>query len=415
MSTQFDQDLQLIFQKLTENAEVKKALAFLEQDAQNTIAQQKELVVVEAPTFQEEKRSLYYAKMLEQAGLQDVQHDERWNVWGKIYGTGKTGKCILLEGHLDTVFGWGDVKEVIEKDGKIYAPGICDDTRALAANLSVVRALVNHNIKPYHDIMIAGTAAEEGMGAMSGMKHLVNSKADEIIAAISIDGPSNDVIYYNGTGMINYDVTYTGPGGHAYLAFGTPSALHAMGRAIAALGDMQTPQTPKTTYTVSLAKAGQAIHGIAQEANFKINMRSDSAAVLAELEAQAIEIFKQAAEQENARWGKPDTIQVKFEKILNVPAGSQPDDCRMLQAAKLATLSMGITPRPLLGGCTNTNMPIAIGIPAITYGRGGTEYGTHTVNEWFDPTGVHVCEQKSLLLLLALAGLTGVTEAPSLK
>ena len=414
MSTQFDQDLQLIFQKLTENLEVKKALTFLEQDAKNTIEQQKELVVVEAPTFQEEKRSRYYAKMLEQAGLQDVQHDDRWNVWGKIYGSGNTGKCILLEGHLDTVFGWGDVKEVVEKDGKIYAPGICDDTRALAANLSVVRALVNHELRPYHDIMIAGTVAEEGMGGMGGMKYLVNNKAEEIIAAISIDGPSNDVIYYNGTGMINYDVTYTGPGGHAYLAFGTPSALHAMGRAVAALGDMQVPTVPKTTYTVSLAKAGQAIHGIAQEANFKINMRSDSGEVLADLEAKAVEIFKQAAEQENTRWGRPDTIKVKFEKILNVPAGSQPDDCRMLQAAKLATLALGITPRPLLGGCTNTNMPIAIGIPAITYGRGGTEYGTHTVNEWFDPTGVHVCEQKSLLLLLALAGLTGVTEAPKL-
>ena len=414
MNTQFDQDLQLIFQKLSKNSEVKKALAFLEQDAPNTIAQQKELVVVEAPTFQEEKRSRYYAKMMEQAGLQDVQHDANWNVWGKIYGTGNTGKCILLEGHLDTVFGWGDVKEVVEKDGKLYAPGICDDTRALAANLSVVRALLNHDIRPYHDIMIAGTAAEEGLGAMSGMRYLVNSKADEIIAAISIDGPSNDAIYYNATGMINYDVTYTGPGGHAYLAFGTPSAVHAMGRAIAALGDMPTPQVPKTTYTVSLAKGGQAIHGIAQEANFKINMRSDSAQVLSELESKALAIFAQAAEQENARWGRPDAIKVKVEQILNVPAGSQPDDCRMLQAAKLATLAFGITPRPLLGGCTNTNMAIAIGIPAITYGRGGAEYGTHTVNEWFDPTGVHVCEQKSLLLLLALAGLTGVTEPPQL-
>lgn len=415
MNTKFDQDLQVIFQSLLANSEVKKALSFLEKDAHNTIAQQKELVMVEAPTFQEETRSRYYAKMLEQAGLKDVQMDDRYNVWGKIYGTGNTGKCILLEGHLDTVFNFGDVKEVVEKDGKLYAPGICDDTRALVANLSVIRALVQHDIKPYHDIMVAGTASEEGMGAMSGMQYLVNHKAEEIIAAISIDGPSNDVIYYNATGMINYDVTYNGPGGHAYLAFGTPSALHAMGRAIAALGDMQVPTTPKTTYTVSLAKAGQAIHGIAQEANFKINMRSDDAQTLADLESRAVSIFKQAAEQENTRWGKPDSITVKIEKILNVPAGQQSEDCRILQAAKLATMSLGITPRPLLGGCTNTNMAIARNIPAITYGRGGIEYGTHTLGEWFDPTGVHICEQKSLLLLLALAGLTGVTTATCLK
>lgn len=415
MNTKFDQDLQVIFQSLLANSEVKKALSFLEKDAHNTIAQQKELVMVEAPTFQEETRSRYYAKMLEQAGLKDVQMDDRYNVWGKIYGTGNTGKCILLEGHLDTVFNFGDVKEVVEKDGKLYAPGICDDTRALVANLSVIRALVQHDIKPYHDIMVAGTASEEGMGAMSGMQYLVNHKVEEIIAAISIDGPSNDVIYYNATGMINYDVTYNGPGGHAYLAFGTPSALHAMGRAIAALGDMQVPTTPKTTYTVSLAKAGQAIHGIAQEANFKINMRSDDAQTLADLESRAVSIFKQAAEQENTRWGKPDSITVKIEKILNVPAGQQSEDCRILQAAKLATMSLGITPRPLLGGCTNTNMAIARNIPAITYGRGGIEYGTHTLGEWFDPTGVHICEQKSLLLLLALAGLTGVTTATCLK
>lgn len=414
MTTAFDNDLELIFQKLTSDGLVKQALAFLEQDAPNAVAQQKELVLIEAPTFEEKQRSLHYAQMLKEAGLQDVTIDEKFNVYGKIYGTGQTGNCILLEGHLDTVFSFGTVKEVIEKDGKLHAPGICDDTRALAANLSVLRALVGTGLRPYHDIMIAGTVAEEGLGAMSGMKYLVNNRKEEILAAISIDGPSNDVMYFNATGMINYDVTYTGPGGHAYLAFGTPSAVQAMGRAIAALSDMQVPEIPKTTFTVSLASGGQAIHGIAQSANFKINMRSDSAEALAQLEKQALAIFQHGADAENARWHKPDTIKVAFSKIMDVPAGSQPENCRIVQAAKLATLACGIKPQPRLGGCTNSNMPIALGIPAVTLGRGGAEYGTHTVDEWFDPTGVHVCEQKSLLLLLALAGLTDVTSAPQL-
>lgn len=414
MTTGFDQDLELIFQKLTADGQVRQALAFLEQDAPQTIAQQKELVLIEAPTFHEEDRSGHYAQLLREAGLQDVVIDDKFNVYGKIYGSGNTGKCILLEGHLDTVFGFGSVHEVIEKDGRLYAPGICDDTRALAANLSVIRALAGCGLKPYHDIMVAGTVAEEGLGAMSGMKHLVAAKGAEILAAISIDGPSNDVMYFNATGMINYDVTYSGPGGHAYLAFGTPSAVQAMGRAIAALSDMQVPEVPKTTFTVSLASGGQAIHGIAQSANFKINMRSDSAEVLAQMEQQALAAFQLGADAENARWGKPGVVQVAFTKIMDVPAGSQPENCRMVQAAKLATLACGITPQPRLGGCTNSNMPIASGIPAVTLGRGGTEYGTHTLDEWFDPAGVHVCEQKSLLLLLALAGLTGVTEAPQL-
>lgn len=324
MTTAFDKDLELIFQKLTSDRQVKQALDFLKQDAPNTIAQQKELVVIEAPTFQEKQRSLHYAQMLKAAGLQDVTIDEKFNVYGKIYGSGKTGKSVLLEGHLDTVFSFGTVTDVIEKDGKLYAPGICDDTRALAANLSVIRALVNSGLRPHHDIMIAGTAAEEGLGAMSGMKYLVNNKAEEILAAISIDGPSNDVMYFNATGMINYDVTYTGPGGHAYLAFGTPSAVQAMGRAIAALSDMQVPETPKTTFTVSLANGGQAIHGIAQSANFKINMRSDSAEVLAQMEQQALTIFQQGANAENARWQKPGAVKVTFSKIMDVPARRQP-------------------------------------------------------------------------------------------
>lgn len=187
-----------------------------------------------------------------------------------------------------------------------------------------------------------------------------------------------------------------------------------MGRAIAALSDMQVPETPKTTFTVSLANGGQAIHGIAQSANFKINMRSDSAEVLAQMEQQALAIFQQGADAENARWQKPGAVKVTFSKIMDVPAGSQSENCRMVQAAKLATLACGITPQPRLGGCTNSNMPIAVGIPAVTLGRGGAEYGTHTVDEWFDPAGVYVCEQKSLLLLLALAGLTDVTAAPQL-
>jgi len=400
----FRQDLVQIFDTLRNQDKVKTALNFLQQDAANTIAQQKQLVVIEAPTFQEEKRSKAYAQMLQEAGLKDIQTDDRHNVWGKIYGYGKTGKAVLLEGHLDTVFQYGAVKSIIEKDGKLHAPGICDDTRALAANLSVLRAFLKQEIIPYHDIIIAGTVSEEGLGAMSGMKYLLEHLKGQLIATISIDGFSRAAFYYNATGMINYDVTYTGPGGHAYTAFGTPSAVHAMGRAIALLADIQVPTVPKTTFTVSLVQGGQAIHGIAQKANFKINMRSDAASELAKLEQKALAAFQQGALLENQRWQKPDTIKVAYEKIMNIPAGSQPEDAAIVQITKLATRALGITPKPKTGGCTNGNMSIAAGIPAVTLGRGGEEYGAHTLNEWFNPEGVYACEQKSLLMLLALAG-----------
>lgn len=410
----FRQDLVKIFNTLKEHAKIQDALTFLQQDAANTMVQQKQLVVIESPTFHEQERSKSYAQMLTEAGLKDVQTDDRHNVWGKIYGYGKTGKAVLLEGHLDTVFQFGAVKEVVEKDGKLYAPGICDDTRALAANLSVLRAFINQDLVPYHDIIIAGTVSEEGLGAMSGMKYLLSHLKDQLLATISIDGPSCEAFYYNATGMINYDVTYTGPGGHAYTAFGTPSAIHAMGRAIALLADIQVPATPKTTFTVSLVDGGQAIHGIAQKANFKINMRSDAASALATLEQKALAAFHQGALLENQRWQQPDVIKVNYEKIMEIPAGSQPEDAAIVQITKLATQILGIVPKPKTGGCTNGNMAIAANIPAVTLGRGGEEYGTHTLNEWFNPKGVYACEQKSLLMLLALAGCQNIVKPAQL-
>ena len=162
---------------------------------------------------------------------------------------------------------------------------------------------------------------------------------------------------------------------------------------------------------MSLIEGGQAIHGIAQKAVMKINMRSNDQEELEKLNEKMIAAFEKGAALENARYGKDGVVKVTYEKELSVPAGSQPDDARIIQVAKLVTQACGLEPELKKGGCTNANMPIFDGIPAITYGRGGKEYGTHTLAEWFDPTGVEVCEQKSFLTLLLLAGVEN-TVAP---
>lgn len=367
--------------------------------------EQKEIVVIEAPTFAEKARAEDYRKRLERLGLQDVHIDGHGNVLGKLPGKGQ-GPTVLLEAHLDTVFPFGTDVTPVDKDGKIYAPGICDDTRGLAANLSVIRAFLETGIETEGDIIFAGTVAEEGMGGMAGMKALL-ADHPEIRATISIDGAGCDTIVYEGTGIRNYEVTYTGPGGHAYGAFGTPSPLHAAARAVAKLSDMRPPASPKTTFTVSLIEGGHQIHAIAQTATFKINLRSDDPEELDKLEAQAIALFEAGAREENERWSS-DAITVKYERILDVPAGTQPQDAVIVQAAWQATEEIGVQPRLVPGGCTNTNMPISLGIPAVTLGRGGKEGGIHSLGEWFDPEGTYRCPQKSFLLLLALAGVHGV-------
>ena len=398
-------EIQLAFAKLMEQEAVKRGLLFLEKDQARAIEEQKMLVTIEAPTFAEGKRAQHYAESLHQLGLSDVHIDSHGNVLGTRKGNGN-GPKVLLEAHLDTVFPFGTNVIPVEKDGKIYAPGICDDTRGLAANLSVIRALQESGIQTQGDIVFAGTVGEEGMGGMMGMKTLLADHPD-IAATISIDGSGCDTIIYEGTGIRNFEVTYTGPGGHAYGAFGTPSPLHAAARAVAQLSDMRPPNLPKTTFTVSLIEGGQAIHAIAQKASFKINLRSDDPTELDKLQAQAIEIFARGAREENDRWGS-DAVAVEFNMILDIPAGAQPAGCDMVQAAWQATACLGIVPRLIPGGCTNTNMPISVGIPAVTLGRGGKEGGVHSLDEWFDPTGTYRGPQRSFLLLLALAGVDGV-------
>lgn len=402
-----DKPIRDAFACLMSMPDVSRGLSLIEQDQAQAIHDQKSIVVIEAPTFLEAQRALDYAGRLQALGLANVHIDRHGNVLATRSGRGD-GPVILIEAHLDTVFPLGTDVTPVERDGKIFAPGICDDTRGLAANLSVVRALNATGIETEGDIIFAGTVAEEGMGGMSGMRCLLLDHP-EIAAAISIDGGGCDSIIYQATGIRNYEVTYRGPGGHAYVAFGLPSPVHAAGRAIAKLGDLRPPASPKTTFTVSLVAGGHQIHAIAETAKFSINMRSDDQGELERLAAAATAAFEAGAVEENERWGQ-QAVTVEYKMVMDVRAGTQPAQSPIVQAAWMATEWVGVTPRLVSGGCTNTNMPISMGISAVTLGRGGSEGGIHSLGEWFDPAGAYRSPQKSFLLLLALAGVCGVTK-----
>ena len=232
----------------------------------------------------------------------------------------------------------------------------------------------------------------------------------KLLATISIDGATAEIFYANATGMIDLEVTIEGPGGHAWTACERVSAIHAAGLAIAEIAKIVPPKDPKTTLTVSLIEGGQAIHAIAQKAVFKINARPNSQAALNEVEEQIYQAISGGVEIEQEKEGSEGepSLSLSIEKTLDVPAGTQPDDAPIIQLAKLATQAVGRNYKFLPGGCTNTNMSIERGIPAVTLGRGGEEYGTHTLKEWFNPKGVYACEQKSILMLSVLAGLDGV-------
>lgn len=399
--------VQEVYDRLTSQPAVRKGLDFLRADHENTVAEQKQLCEIPSPPFKEQVRAADYQKRLAALGLKDVQMDKEGNVFGLRPGTGK-GPKLLVAAHLDTVFAAGTDLSVKEKDGKLYAPGIADDARGLAALLSIIRAFNETGIKTAGDIIFSGNVGEEGLGDLRGIKALFRDHKD-IDGFISIDGTDAEKITYLATGSHRYEIIYKGPGGHSLNAFGRPSAIHAMGRAIAQIADLKTPLEPKTTFTVGVVSGGTSINSIAAEARMQMDMRSNRLKELLELEAKFLDIVKKAAVEENARWNS-DKITVQIKPVGDRPAGIQPPDALIVQAAWAST--QAISRQPKLGepSSTDSNLPISLGIPAITVGGGGKEDNNHSPSEWFDPTNAYLGPQRIFLTILGLSGIDGTTK-----
>jgi acetylornithine deacetylase/succinyl-diaminopimelate desuccinylase-like protein len=393
------------FAAILAHPQVKHGLGFLKSDDANTLAEQKALVVIPAPPFKEQARAENYRSRLAALGLKDVRIDAEGNAIGVRPGAGG-GPKLVVAAHLDTVFPEGTDLTIKEKDGKLYAPGIGDDTRGLADLLSVIRAFNSAGIRTVGDLYFVGNVGEEGLGDLRGVKAIFRDNKD-IDGFISIDGAEPDRITYLATGSHRYRITFKGPGGHSFSAFGLPSAIHAMGRAIARIGDVKTPRQPKTTFTVGTVRGGTSVNAIAGDAEMEIDMRSNDNAALVRLEAEIMQAIKYAVADENARWGS-DKITVESKLVGDRPAGIQSIDSPIVQAAFLATRAIGLKPKATDASSTDSNLPISLGIPAVTLGRGGKGGANHSIDEWWDPTDAHLGPQRQFLAILALVGIEGV-------
>lgn len=397
------------FDAITAHPSVKKGLAFLEADDANTLEDQKLITVIPAPPFKEQKRAEYYRGRLQQLGLQDVRVDSEGNAIGVRRGSGN-GPKLVISAHLDTVFPEGTDVSIKEKDGRFYAPGISDDTRGLAALLSVIRAFNATDIKTVGDIWFVGTVGEEELGDLRGVKALFRENKD-IDGFITVESPSGGVqsIGRVMVGSRRFRVTFKGPGGHSFGAFGLPSAIHALGRAIAKISEVQTPKAPKTTFTVGTIGGGISTNSIAGEAAMQIDMRSSDTEALRKLEDEVMAHIKQAAADENARWNATG-ISVDIKLIGDRPAGSVPFDSPAIQAAALAIPAVGFPKIVFSQGSNDANLAVNLGIPAIRLASGGRNGGVHTFNEWYQPHLGYVGPQVSFLTVLGLVGVEGVSQ-----
>ena len=365
-----------------------------------------ELTEIPAPPFGEENRARRFAEMLRQAGLSDVTIDDVGNVIGRR--PGKSGdRVIAYSAHLDTVFPLETDVTVRFDDEKMYAPGIGDNTRGLVTVLGVLRALQKTGIETEADILFIGNVGEEGLGDLRGVKHLFRDGAPGIDTLIAVDGGESNRIVFGGVGSHRYRITFRGPGGHSWGAFGLASPHHALGRAIAIFvknAPSVTSVGEKTSYNVGRIGGGTSINSIAFESWMEIDMRSGNQGKLNDVDAILQAAIEQALQEENtARLDGPE-LTVDVERVGTRPAAEGDDQAPIVQRAIAATESFGIEPQLQISS-TDANLPISKGIPAITMSRGGVSGNSHAPEEWWQNVDGHIGMQIGLITLLAEAGL----------
>ena len=396
------------FEAVRADPRVGRLLEEIRADDARTFEEQKRITAIPAPPYKEAVRAEYFLGRMRELGLKDAAIDTEGNVVATRKGTSGKPK-LVVSAHLDTVFPEGTDVAVKEKDGAFLAPGIGDDSRGLAALLSVIGVLNRSDIKTVGDVIFVGTVGEEELGNLRGVKALFRDHKD-IDGFISVDGLDIGRIVNQGTGSHRYEMIFKGPGGHSFAEFGRPSAVHAMGRAIAKIAEVQTPAEPKTTFTVGTVRGGTSVNAIAAEARLTLDMRSNSTEELLKVEERILGLVKEAVAEENRRW-KAETMSVEIKLIGDRPAGRVPEDSPIVQTSRRAITAVARGPKiTMFGSSTDSNIAMSLGIPAVTLAGGGEGGNWHSLTEWYKPTDAYFGPQNVLLTLLTLVGVDGVSQ-----
>lgn len=393
-------------EQLTKNKQIQAAFqSIISQNKRN----REELIMlteIPAPPFMETKRGIQFAAMLKEAGADSVWTDKVGNVIALRKGT-NSKRCVALDGHLDTVFPLEtDVKVKIKGD-TLFAPGIGDDTQGLIVVVSVLRALEAAKIETEADVFFIGSVGEEGLGDLRGVKHLFSNQSRRIDSWISIDGGDVGRISTMGLGSNRYRITFKGPGGHSWGAFGLANPQHALGSAIhyfSKVADKFTRSGARTSYNVGRIGGGTSVNSIAFESWMEVDMRSEIPENLNLVDSLLKASVQQALQEHNAMKRMGPALTVEIKKIGDRPSGELPENLPLIQRAMAAATFLGETPK-LGRGSTNSNTPIAKGIPAVTLGRGGQGNNAHALNEWWYDDKGYKAIQMALLTLIAEAGL----------
>jgi tripeptide aminopeptidase len=400
--------------RIVEAEPFKAAVARITAEHERIVDETIKITEIEAPPFKEETRGKAYRDMLKAHGLTEVETDAEGNVMGLRKGTGGGDKLVVISAHLDTVFPAGTNVKVKREGNVLSAPGIGDDSHSLATLLAFIRAMDATGIKTKHDILFVGTVGEEGLGDLRGVRYFFTKGKykDRVLSFFSMDGTNPARLVNGAVGSKRYRVTYSGPGGHSFGAFGLVNPAFAMAEAMGLFSRIQVPAKPKTTFSVGVVGGGTSVNSIPDGIWMEVDMRSEGPAALAALEKRFLELVEQAAATENnARSTKEGPIKVKVELIGDRPAGSTDPQQDLVQLSTAVILAHGYRPQannPFLAfSSTDSNIPMSLGIPALTIGSGGKGERSHSLDERLELEPKESSRGKSvgLAMLLSAAGL----------
>ena len=392
---------------LVQNKRVVQALAALDQLSSWITEQQILLTEIPAPTFQESARAEAVRKLFATAGLR-TRTDSAGNVIGERPGASRKD-AVLISAHLDTVFPHGTCVKVQRDGRRLTAPGISDNGTGLASIVGLARALHTAKLRTHFTLLFAANSCEEGEGNLRGMRKLIETFRPRLRAVVAVDGAATDYITTMALASRRLEVTLTGCGGHSWADFGMPNPAHALSRGINKFLATRVPDSPRTTFNVGVLHAGTSVNTICGRAGAKVDMRSESETELDRLESalrKAIDagICEEMAAAAEAGHASDPRIEVAFRSLGDRPGGELPADAPLLEAIRQADRHLNNQSR-VERSSTDANIPLSLGIPAISVGGGGRSGGAHTPCEWYDPTGRELGVKRILLTLLAVAGI----------
>ncbi len=392
---------------LQDDARVAHVLEFLRADASATTDEQIRITEIPAPPFHEGARAAYMKKLLSAAGLR-VEIDGTGNVIGEYAGTSQD--IVMLAAHMDTVFPGGTNVSVKREGGRLLAPGISDNGTGLAALVVIARALREAKIKTNNTILFVADVGEEGEGNLRGMRALVDAYKKRLKYVIALDGSATEYVTTAALASRRVEISITGPGGHSWSDFGTPNPIHALGRGIGRFVAARVPESPRTSFNIGEIEGGTSVNSIPARAQMKVDLRSESDMELGKIESflrdsvQSGIDEEMAAARDRGMAGGTTTLDLKISVLGVRPAGELPENSPLLAALLAADTRLGNRSRRERSS-TDANIPLSVGIHAISIGAGGRSGGAHTTEEWFEPTGRELGLQRVALTLLAVAGL----------